>query len=400
MKVNLTNKFIDELQPVAKRQIFFDSEAPGLALFITAHFVNTQGETRGGHKSFYYIYTMVKGTKRQLHLGAYLELSLQEARAKVTEFRNLVAKGIDPSIGTKKANSVYLTVDECMEKFFKGYINIYLKNLTRTSYTSFAKNYISPILGSRIIDSINYQDLTKLHLELKDKPATANRVLAVCSKFLSWCEKEGFRSKGLPTTRGIERYKEKPILKFLNLPQMKEIWFAVNRLLRAKKLNFLPAVAVKLLLLTGARKNEILGLKWTDIEMKLYRAILQDSKTGFKIIYFPRKAIKVLNTIPHDSVYLFPSCSSSGRLFDLQWQWRLILKEANLEGRWRIHDLRHGFASVAVNFGGSLSFIAFLLGHKRAQTTERYAHVAAHPAQTLLNEVADAIAPDDLDAEF
>ena len=67
------------------------------------------------------------------------------------------------------------------------------------------------------------------------------------------------------------------------------------------------------------------------------------------------------------------------------------MKTAKLEGRWRIHDLRHGFASSAVNNGGSLPFIGFLLGHKRAKTTERYAPVAENPAQALLDLVAKKI---------
>ena len=81
----------------------------------------------------------------------------------------------------------------------------------------------------------------------------------------------------------------------------------------------------------------------------------------------------------------------SGHLANLQWQWRLVLREAGLTGRWRIHDLRHGFASSAVNSGGSLPYIGFLLGHKRSSTTERYAHVAENPAQALLDLVAEKI---------
>ena len=99
----------------------------------------------------------------------------------------------------------------------------------------------------------------------------------------------------------------------------------------------------------------------------------------------------VLRKLSNGGVYVFPSRSSSGHLADLQWQWRTVLKTAKLEGRWRIHDLRHGFASSAVNNGGSLPFIGFLLGHKRAKTTERYAHVAENPAQALLDLVAKKI---------
>jgi integrase len=248
-------------------------------------------------------------------------------------------------------------------------------------------------LGHKNIESISFQDLSQLHKDIKNRPTSANRVLALCSKFLNWCEKEGLRSRGSDTAKGIERYQEKPVLKFLSLDQLKEIWDVIIRLEQGNQINLYPATALKILMLTGARKNEILGLKWSEIEFDKERAVLQESKTGFKVLYLPQQVLDLLRALPKTGDFVFPSRSATGHLFDLQWQWRLVLKEAKLEDRWRIHDLRHGFASVAVNNGGSLPFIGFLLGHKRARTTERYAHVAEHPAQALLNQVAKSINP-------
>jgi integrase len=394
MKFNLTDEFIENFQPSAKRQIIYDSEALGLALFITGRFTNNKGEISGGHKSFYFTYSS-SGNKRQLHLGAYPDLSLLEARLKAAEMRNLVVKGFEPLIDDKRADSVLLTVDECFDKFFDAHIYAHLKKLTSVSYESLFKQHISPTIGSRIIGSVTKQDLEKLHLDLIHIPTAANRVLAVCSSFFNWCEREGLRVKGSDLTKGIVRHKETPILKFLNLPQLQELWDAIDRLENSQKLHLYPATALKLLIMTGARKNEILGLKWTDFNQDQSSAALTDTKTGFKTLNFPVKARQILQALPRESEYLFPSRSSTGHLFNLQWQWKQVLREAKLVDRWRIHDLRHGFASVAVNLGGSLSFIGFLLGHKKASTTEKYAHVAQHPALGLLNDVVDAIVPDD-----
>jgi integrase len=172
---------------------------------------------------------------------------------------------------------------------------------------------------------------------------------------------------------------------------MRDIWEAIARLENLGKLNPIPAAALKLLILTGARKNEILALRWSDLDLDNSRITLKESKTGFKTIYLSQQAIDIINSLNKSGDFIFPSKSASGHLFDLQWQWNSVLKEANLPGRWRIHDLRHGFASTAVNSGGSLSFIGFLLGHKRASTTERYAHVAENPAQALLDKVCQII---------
>jgi integrase len=284
---------------------------------------------------------------------------------------------------TKNSN----TVDFTLNIFFSEYVNIHLKKQTAKSYLSFWQNHISPHIGDRAIASITLSDIEELHLKLRDIPTTANRILSLLSKFFTWCEKKGLINDNFSLPKNLVRYQENKILRFLSQEQMKDIWNSINRLQDTGKLNKLPATALKLLILTGARKNEILSLKWSDLDLSNYRVALTDSKTGFKTIYLSQQAVDLFNGLERDNAFVFPSKSASGHLFDLQWQWRLVLKEAKLAGRWRIHDLRHGFASAAVNNGGSLSFIGFLLGHKRASTTERYAHVAENPAQALLDKV-------------
>jgi integrase len=188
--------------------------------------------------------------------------------------------------------------------------------------------------------------------------------------------------------RGLERYRETTVKRFLSQEQMSGLWETITDLEARGVLNRLPAAALKLLMLTGARKSEILSLRWLDMDFSGQKATLTDSKTGFKTLYFPRQAMDIIAALPKTSAFIFPGRSASGHLANLQWQWRTVLREAKLEGGWRVHDLRHGFASSAVNSGGSLPHIGFLLGHKRASTTERYAHVAENPAQALLDLVA------------
>ena len=278
-----------------------------------------------------------------------------------------------------------------MDSFFEEYVDVRLKPNTVRNYCSLRKNHIEPVLGNMPINSITYERIQELHHDLRTKPTTANRVLALCSKFLNWCENKGHLPRGSAVTRGLARYQETTVRRFLSQEQMTLLWETIGRLECSGALNRLPAAALKLLLLTGARKSEILSLKWSDLEFEGRRALLNDSKTGFKTIYFPRQALDLLRKLPQTDVFVFPSQSASGHLANLQWQWRLVLREAGLTGRWRIHDLRHGFASSAVNNGGSLPYIGFLLGHKRSSTTERYAHVAENPAQALLDLVAEKI---------
>ncbi|MDR1297104.1 MAG: site-specific integrase [Deltaproteobacteria bacterium] len=283
------------------------------------------------------------------------------------------------------------TVDFHMRAFFREYVAVHLKSHTAKSYQCFWRNHISPRLGSKILREVTVEDVEEVHLELRDKPTTANRIVSLLSKFFSWCVNRGILDKDLSLSRKLIRYHENKIQRFLSQKQMRSIWETIGRLEEAGRLNKVPAAALKLIVLTGARKNEILTLKWDDLELDGHRIVLTDSKTGFKVIYLSQQAEEILRGVERTGDFVFPSKSASGHLFDLQWQWRQILREAALAGKWRIHDLRHGFASTAVNNGGSLSYIGFLLGHKRVSTTERYAHVAENPAQDLLDKVCRII---------
>jgi integrase len=392
MKERLTFNFVKNINPVSKRLIIYDILVPSLALFITPCFINKQGQASGGHKSFYYLYKTQEGTKKQLYIGSFPELTPNQAKEIVTKRLQIqVANGINPDIKAEIIKKSNLTINECLASFFEEYVSTHLKPNTYKNYYSLRKNYVEPALGNLTISAITHEHIQELHHELREKPTTANRVLALCSKFLNWCEKKGHLPRGSAVTKGLARYHEKTIRRFLSQGQMTLLWETVTGLERSGVLNQLPATAFKLLLLTGARKNEILSLKWADIEFESKKAILTDSKTGFKTIYFPQQAIDLLLGLPKTSAFIFPSQSASGHLSNLQWQWKAVVREAALEGRWRIHDLRHGFASSAVNSGGSLPYIGFLLGHKRSSTTERYAHVAENPAQALLDLVAKKI---------
>jgi integrase len=392
MKARLTNNFVKNIKPNEKRQIIYDIILPSLALFVTPRFINKEGFLKGGHKSFYFIYKSSNGIKKQLYIGSFPELSPNHAKQIIiNQLQVQLLNGINPDMKAQMAKRSNLTISECFSLFFEEYVEPRLKPNTAKNYNSLRKNYVEPAFGQLPVSMVTHERIQELHHGLRHKPTTANRVLALCSKLLSWCEKRGHLPRGSAVGKGLSRYQEKAVKRFLSQGQMSLLWETISNLEDKGELNMLPAAAFKLLMLTGARKNEILSLKWLDMEFESKKAILADSKTGFKTIYFPQQAIDIIRGLPRTSPFIFPSQSASGHLANLQWQWRAVLKEAGLEGRWRIHDLRHGFASSAVNSGGSLPFIGFLLGHKRASTTERYAHVAENPAQALLDLVAEKI---------
>ena len=133
--------------------------------------------------------------------------------------------------------------------------------------------------------------------------------------------------------------------------------------------------AIALLLLTGARLNEILTLRWEHVDLANAVLRLPNSKTGAKEIYLSDTAIKLLRDMPQmaGNPHVIAGKRTGARLVNLQKPWRRIRAAANLNDV-RIHDLRHSFASVAAGKGMSLPVIGKLLGHTQPATTARYAH--------------------------
>ncbi|MBU6406066.1 MAG: site-specific integrase, partial [Alphaproteobacteria bacterium] len=145
--------------------------------------------------------------------------------------------------------------------------------------------------------------------------------------------------------------------------------------------------------LTGARKSEILGLRWSEIDLERQWIKLPEtrSKTGAREpIRLAEAAIEILQRQPRSKDFVFPAQSASGHMIGLPRAWTRVRARAGLDDV-RLHDLRHNVASVAVSQGTSLYLTGKMLGHRNAATTQRYAHVADDPLQRVAELVAREI---------
>ncbi len=151
--------------------------------------------------------------------------------------------------------------------------------------------------------------------------------------------------------------------------------------------------AVKLLVFTGARLGEVLGLRWAWIDFERGEARLPDSKTGAKTLHLPPPALAVLAELPRieGNPYVIVGAKAGAALVNLEKPWRAIRKDAGLEDV-RLHDLRHAFASVAASSGMGLPIIGKMLGHSQAGNHARYAHLASDPVKAAAAAVAGKIA--------
>ncbi len=155
----------------------------------------------------------------------------------------------------------------------------------------------------------------------------------------------------------------------------------------------LVSAAAAIRLLTGCRRDEILTLKWEDIDLEHDELRLRDAKTGARAVPLSPTARGVLTAIPRQpgNPWVIFGRGPGTHLANLNSSWGVVRREAGLEDM-RLYDLRHSFASRALALGESLPTIARLLGH--SQTTARYAHLARQPVKTAAATVADSLADD------
>ncbi|CAK7050173.1 MAG: Tyrosine recombinase XerC [Desulfovibrio sp.] len=395
--MKFTKRAITAIEATDKRQVFFDDEYPGFALRVS--------ET--GRKSFYYTYRPGKGRgveKKWVMLGVFPAMSVEQGRDKAKDMAAAVQQGLDPALAESIAKKTP-TVAELLKVFQQEHIAAKLKKNTEKLYTHLIENAITPVLGKLRITEVEHRHVSKMHHALRETPYTANRAYAVVSKFFAWAEKNGYRPRGSNPALGIEKYKEHKRIDFMGAEELSKIGDAIAVLeancfereaMRERKekppkgmaiVTPQAANVIRLLCLTGARAGEILSLRWEYLDLDMGLARLPDSKTGAKVLHLPKPAIAVLESIPKYSGWVFPGGKGDGHMTEVHHAWRAICKKAGLTG-WRIHDLRHAFASVAVNSGHSLPQIGALLGHSQASTTQRYAHVAENPVHAVAEDAA------------
>ena len=187
----------------------------------------------------------------------------------------------------------------------------------------------------------------------------------------------GWRPSGTNPCRGVSRFKVEKHERFLTREEIVRLGAALAAAPSERLASGHAAAAIYLLLLTGCRRNEILGLRWDDLNFQTGEMRLPDTKTGTRMVPLTSPVAEVLNSLSRTpgSPWIFPGRKKGTRLVNLNDSWDRVRRRAGLDGV-RLHDLRHTFASRALALGESLPMIGDLLGHRMVSTTARYAHLA------------------------
>lgn len=377
MAGKLTKRRVDAAKP---GETIWDGEIPGFGLRVWP----------AGARSYVLKYRR-GAVQRWLTIGRHgAPWTPETARVEAKKLLGRVASNEDPA-----AERADLRNAETVEAFAETYLANYARARKKPSSAGEdernLKNHIIPALGSLRVRDVTRAEIARFHQSMRETPYAANRCRALLSHMFKMAERWGVRPDNSNPCAHVEKYKEKGRERFLSPEELARLGKALADA-DAKGESPYVTAAIRLLLFTGARLNEILSLEWAqvDLEAKLLR--LPDSKTGAKTIALPAPAVETLAKLPkqESNPHVICGARTGARLINLQKPWRRIRAAAKLEDV-RLHDLRHSFASVAVAGGMSLPLIGSLLGHSQPQTTARYAHLADDPRLAAADAVAKSI---------
>jgi integrase len=342
-----------------------------------------------GRKSFVITYR-VRGKQRFYTLGRFGEMTLQEARTLALEHLGKARRGEDPA-GERLAYRRAPTMKDLFDRYMTEHALVHKKASSAGVDRSLWQNRVLPALGGRKVADITRGDISALHSGLSKTPALANQVRRILCKAFNLAEVWEWRPDGSNPTRHVKRFKEEKRERFLSSRELKRLSAYLVEAERSGKEGPETIAALRLLILTGCRRGEILNLRWQDVDFEARCLRLPDSKTGAKVVFLNAPALQVLAGVKHhEGTDLVLPGRSPGRPITLKDPWERIRKAVNLEDV-RIHDLRHTYASVGVSSGLSLSVIGGLLGHSQLATTERYSHLADDPVRQGAERIGAAI---------
>jgi integrase len=396
----LGKRIVDAARPTGRDTVLWDRDLKGFGLRVKP----------SGAKSWIVAYrTRAGGEPRKMTLAKIGVLTPEEARAEAKKVLGRVAHGQDPARERKDARHDLTVSDLCDVYLKEGPVARPRKKPASWAIDqSIIVRHIQPLLGRRTLRTLVRADMERFQhdvtegktaVDVRTKPRGRARVTGglgagarstgTLSAILSFAVSRGMRPDN--PAKGVRLNELRRRERFLTTEELARLGEALM-VAEREGLNPRMVDAIRLLLLTGARKNEVLGLQWDWIRFERSELRLPESKTGAKTVPLGAPALKLLANIKRvdGSPWVFPAGRGDGHLTGLRAGWKRIASAAGLRDV-RLHDLRHGFASVAVADGSSLYLVGKVLGHSQARTTERYAHVGADPMRVVADRTSRKI---------
>jgi len=396
--IRITKRIVDAAVPDGdKERVIWDSELKGFGVRVRPSGMKSYiVHKRIGRRQFKYTIgnhgaPWTVDTAREQALKAIL------AAAQTGENPSAKKRSVREQLSVAELIEEYLTAGK-LDKPEKGERTWYVE-------ASVLRRHAGPMLGSKPIGSLTPEILTRWQADVvngktsvdqktkrrgraivKGGRGIAPRAMGALSAMLSWAVTKGFVVEN-PALK-VQKLPDRRRDRFLTEDEVRRMFDVMRGLEKAGEITPASHDVIMLLALTGARPAEIMGLRWSEIDSARGFATLPADrhKTGKsgepRIIHFNEAAKDVLKRRPRHTEFVFPDATGAQPIKRVQDAWELIRERADLPGV-VLYTLRHSFASFAIDDGESLYVVGRALGHKKAATTERYAHVRDGLAQRV-----------------
>jgi integrase len=381
MSQRITDKLVKSLTPPPSgNRIYLDDDVSGFAVRITA----------AGAKAFVFNYRH-GARQRRLTIGGYPAWTVAAAREEAKALRKRVDRGDDP-MGAKHAERAAPTVASLCDRYETDHLPRKRPSSQRGD-RAMLRLYVRPRLGALKVADVSYSDIEGLHRALRAKPYQANRLLALLSKMFALAIRWQMRSDN--PCRGVERFPESKREVHLTGDQRAALLIAMQEHTQAGRIEAQTVQAFRLAMLTGARIGEVLSARWGQIDLEAGRwtkpgATTKQGTTHHAVLNAPaRQLVAEILAQRGQGEYLFPSPTDPERpQAEYKHSWAAIRRLAGRDlADFRVHDLRHAFASEGAAAGLSLPMIGALLGHTNPSTTARYAHLLDDPLKAAAEKI-------------
>ena len=266
----LSKRVVDRLSVNGKDAIFWDRDLAGFSVRVYP-----------SGKKVFVVQTRAFGCSKRVTLGTHVKLSTETARKNAAAVIARIKKG-QPPVPPERAPVP--TVTDLAERYQREYVEIHCKPATVSHYGLMLRKHIVPALGERLVADVEHKDILSFHTGLHHMPTVANRAVDILVKMFNLADAWGWRPSGSNPCRGVPRFKVEKHERFLT----REEFYRLGQVLRAAPAERLAsthaAAAIRLLVLTGCRRNEILGLRWDDLNIDTGEMRLPDSKTGARMV--------------------------------------------------------------------------------------------------------------------
>ena len=380
----VSNRTVAALQ-VARDTVFWDRELTGFGVRVYPT----------GGKVYVAQARGPDGPKR-VTVGRHDVLHAEQARRRAALIIARIKAGEEPvplPLAARAAGSS--TVADLAARYLEEHVAVRVMPKTAANARIAVRRHILPALGRQPLAAVERAQVVELQQQMSGSPSAANTVVKTLSHMYGLAAGWGMVPEGCNPCRSVAKYPERKRERFLTDAEFVRLGRILDEAVTRGSASPTSVAAIRLLVLTGCRKNEILTLRWKDVDLGARELRLGDAKTGPRTVQLPPMAVHILEALPRraDSPWVFPGRNPEKHLSTIDHLWLAVRAKAGLEDV-RLHDLRHSFASRALALGETLPVIGKLLGHSDIETTARYAHLAQDSLHEAAERVAGSIAAD------